>query len=140
MTAHCSPLTAHYSKRMTITEKYSAIESRDKRAASLNKLLLKLAKTETDKDLRIAIKDSIKAINHKIFGHTIAEIKATVRELLNEYYSLELVDLCELSGVHEKQMNSVLQMMEDDNLIVRGKRRRWQEMGKHYNDLFSLVK
>jgi hypothetical protein len=125
---------------MTITEKYAAISCKKTRAESINKLLQKLAKTETDKELRIAIKESIKTIRTRVLGHTIKEVKAIVMELLNDYYTLETADLIALSGVHENQMNFVLQIMEEQNLIEKGKRRRWHEPGKHYNDLWGLKK
>lgn len=103
-------------------------------------LLIKLAKETDEKEVRAILREASEKLKRLIHGWTPTEIKAAITELLEEYFTLEFADLVELTGIPAKQLNPVLASMETDKRIEDVRRRRWQEVGKHYNRMFRLVK
>ncbi len=65
-------------------------------------------------------------------------------EVLTEYFdgeihhALEIDNLAEQTGIKEEKLLPVVKAMVEDGTLLEGRRRRWQEMGEHYNPLYKL--
>lgn len=101
-------------------------------------LLLKLAKDSSEKEVRAVFREAAEKLRRLLYGWRPSEIKAKILELLNEYYTLEFADLVELTEIPANQLNPVIDKMLEGNVIEDVRRRRFQEVGKHYNRMFEL--
>ena len=102
--------------------------------------LMKLAKETEEKEVRAILRETADKLRRLVHGWSPAEIRTKINELLEEYYTLEFADLMELSGIPAKQLTPVLDSMETELKIEDVRRRRWQEVGKHYNRMFRLLR
>lgn len=120
------------------------IDSPLDKARLLHRLMLDLAKEEPEKQLKSAVRHTADFFREKFFGPTETQIKLRITGALEEYFdgetyrALEIDNLAELTGISEEKLLPVLEKLVADGTIVEGRRRRWQEMGKHYNPIYSL--
>lgn len=110
------------------------------RAARLKQLLFDLSKEEEYKDFRAILRSAADSVRQKAFGYNRQVTKRKILKLLAEYFVLELDDITDETGIAEKEVKAAIADLIKDNKIVEGKRRRWQEVGKHYNLTYELVK
>lgn len=119
--------------------------SSEEKAQLLHRLLLDLSKDATaEKEAKWAFRSTADFFREKFFGPTEAQIKLRITNTLEDYFDgetyrpLEIDNLAELTGISEEKLLPVLNKLVADGTLVEGQRRRWQEMGKHYNPLYSL--
>ncbi len=116
----------------------------EEKAKLLHRLLLDLSKHTSEKEAKYAFRQTADYFREKFFGPTETQIKARVREALKDYFdgetytALEIDNLSELTGVVEEKLLPVLQKMVSEGTLIQGRRRRWQEFGKHYNPIYKL--
>jgi acetate kinase len=109
-------------------------------AARLKQLLLDLSKEEDYKDFRSIIRAAADSVREKAFGYNRSVTKRKILKLLAEFFALELDDITFETGIGEKEIKAALDDLIKENKIVEGRRRRWQEAGKHYNPIYELPK
>jgi hypothetical protein len=123
---------------------FRQIDSSEEKAKLLHRLLLDLSKDTSEKEAKWAFRSTADYFREKFFGPTETQIKLRITGILEEYFDgesyrpLEIDNLAELTGIAEEKLLPVLEKLVADGTIVQGRRRRWQEMGKHYNSLYSL--
>lgn len=116
------------------------LDPKSERAARLKQLLLDLSKEDDYKDFRTILRDAASNIREKAFGFNRIVTKKRILKLLNEFDLCEIVDFTDELKLPEKEIRGALDDLLKDESIVEGKRRRWQEPGKHYNQTFELKK
>jgi hypothetical protein len=109
------------------------------RAARLKQLLLDLSKDEEYKDFRSILRVAADTVRQKAFGYNRSVTKRKILKLLAEYFTLEIVDIVDETGISEKEIKAAIADLIKENAIVEGERRRWQEVGKHYNKIYELA-
>lgn len=107
-------------------------------AEKLKILLLSLSRDPDNAAYRSILRSAADAIRETAFGYNRSVTKRKVLKLLSEYDCLELSDLTDETGIAEKEIREAIEEMIADGSVMRGRRRRWQEPGKHYNDIFFL--
>jgi hypothetical protein len=126
--------------RTTQLNKFNTRPDNTERAARLKALLLDLSKEEDFRDFRSIIRAAADSVREKAFGYNRQVTKRKILKLLDEYFVLELDDITDETRISEKEIKAALNDLIQENKIREGKRRRWQEVGKHYNPTFELVK
>ena len=122
------------------------IDSNDEKAQKLHRLLLDLAKDTDEKEVKTIFRSTADFFRDKFFGLTEAQIKTRIKEALEDYFdgevyhALEVDNLAEETGIKEAILLPVLKKMVADGTLLQGRRRRWQEMGEHYNPIYKLNK
>lgn len=123
---------------------FAQIGSSEDKARQLHRLLLDLSRDESEKELRSAARATADFFREKFFGLTEKQIRSRILEVLKDYYDgevhhpLEIDNLSEQTGIKEEKLLPVLKSMVADGTLLEGRRRRWQEMGEHYNPLYKL--
>jgi len=112
----------------------------DHRAARLKQLLFDLSKEEEYKDFRSILRNAADSVRQKAFGFNRAVTKRKILKLLAEFFVLEIADLTDETGISEKEIKAAVAELIGENKIVEGTRRRYQEVGKHYNKIYELAK
>jgi len=118
--------------------------STEEKARQLHRLLLDLSKDESEKELRYAIRQTSDFFREKYFGLTERQIKTRILEVMKDYFDgeeyrgLEIDNLAEQTGIKESQLLPVVKAMVAGGILLEGRRRRWQEPGKHYNSIYKL--
>lgn len=118
--------------------------STDEKARQLHRLLLDLSKDESEKELRSAIRQTSDFFREKFFGLSERQVKTRILEVMKDYFDgeeyrgLEIDNLAEQTGIKESQLLPVLKAMVAGGAVLEGRRRRWQEPGKHYNSIYKL--
>ncbi len=107
-------------------------------AEALKQLLLMLSKRREYSDHRSTLRAAADRIRETAFGYNRSTTKKKILRLLNEFTCLELDDITDETGIAEHEIKAALTDLASEEKITVGKRRRWQEPGKHYNELFEL--
>ena len=108
------------------------------RAQKLKQLLLDLSKEEENTDFRSILRDAADKIRTKAFGFNRAVTKRKIINLIREYEICEMDDFLDEFKLPKKEILAALDELQNDGKIIVGKRRRWQEAGKHYNLIYRL--
>ncbi len=116
------------------------LDSASERAARLKQLLLDLSKEEANRDFRAILRDAAASVREKAFGFNRAVTKKRILKLLGEFECCEIDDFTDELGLPEKEIRAALADLLKEEKICEGRRRRWQEAGKHYNQTFELKK
>lgn len=114
------------------------LDSSQTKAARLKQLLLDLSKEEENKDFRTILRDAAASIREKAFGYNRAVTKKKILKMLNEFELCEIADFTDEFKMPEREITEALDDLLKENKICEGQRRRWQELGKHYNRTFEL--
>ncbi len=112
----------------------------DHRAARLKQLLFDLSKEEEYKDFRSILRNAADSVRQKAFGYNRAAVKRKILKLLSEFFLLEIDDITDETGIPEKEIKAAVAELIVRGAIVAGKRRRFQEVCKHYKLIYSLKK
>ncbi len=126
--------------QLNIATARPVFDSQSERAARLKQLLLDLSKEEDNKDFRTILRDAASSIREKAFGYNRAVTKKRILKLLSEFELCEIADFTDELNLPEKEIRAALDDLLKAEKISEGKRRRWQEPGKHYNQTFELKK
>ena len=110
------------------------------RAQKLKQLLLDLSKEEENTDFRSILRDAADKIRTKSFGFNRAVTKRKIINLIREFEICEMDDFLFEFKLPKTEITAALGELIAEEKIVEGRRRRWQEMGKHYNSIYSLKK
>jgi hypothetical protein len=130
--------------RTNVALPFFQLDLPDDKAKLLHRLLLDLAKDTSEKEAKWAFRSTADFFREKFFGPTETQIKLHITGVLEEYFDgetyrpLEIDNLAELTGIAEEKLLPVLNKLVADGTILQGRRRRWQEAGKHYNPLYKL--
>lgn len=135
-----SPLSALVPQLNQSTNAPQILDSAETHAAGLKQLLLDLSKDEKNKDFRTILRDAASSIREKAFGYNRAVTKKRICKLLAEFECCEIYDFTDELGLPEKEIKAAILDLLKEEKIVEGKRRRWQEAGKHYNPIYELKK
>jgi hypothetical protein len=120
------------------------LDSSEEKAKLLHRLLLDLSKNTLEKEAKWAYRSTADFFRERLFGVTETQIKLRITGALEEYFDgetyrpLEIDNLAEITGIAEEKLLPVLEKLVADGTLIRGRRRRWQEMGKHYNPIYKL--
>ena len=118
--------------------------NKEDKARQLHRLLLDMAKDESEKEVSSLYRKTADFFRTTFFGRTEAEIKSSIIEVLKDYcdgekdHPVELINLVELTGINEKELIPILNKLVLTGEIEQGRRRRHNEAGKHYNALYRL--
>lgn len=107
-------------------------------ADGLKRLLLSLSKEPQNSQFRSILRQAADSVRQQAFGYNRTVTKKKILKLLAEFDCLELEDLVDETRIKSAEIASAIDQLIDEGKILRGKRRRWQEPGKHYNDIFYL--
>lgn len=110
------------------------------RAAELKQLLLNLSKDDANKDFRSILRKAADSVREKAFGYNRTVTKRKIVVLLREFDLCEMEDFLDEIKVSKKEIHFALEELVAEGKITIGRRRRWQEPGKHYNTTYELVK
>ena len=115
------------------------------RAAKVKQLLLDLSKDETDKELKSVFRQTADFFRESFFGLTSKQIRSRITRVLEDYFdgetytALEIDNLVEQTGIKEDALLPILSKMVAAGHIIQGRRRRWNELGEHYNAIYKLA-
>ncbi|MCD9186743.1 MAG: hypothetical protein LUM44_09935 [Pyrinomonadaceae bacterium] len=121
-------------------------DSEKDRAQKLKNFLVELSKQPEVTEYRSIIRKAADAIREKAFGISDRKVESKLTEAFEEYFNgenyifVEMSDLIELTGLREKEIEPILTKMISKGVVETSQRRRWNEPGKHYNDLYRLKK
>ncbi len=107
-------------------------------ADQLKRLLLSLSKEPQNSEFRTILRSAADSVREKAFGYNRSVTKKKILKLLGEFDCLELEDLVDETRIKSVELAGALEDLITEAKIIRGKRRRWQEPGKHYNDIYYL--
>ncbi|MBS1797824.1 MAG: hypothetical protein JSS81_28645 [Acidobacteria bacterium] len=119
--------------------------SEDK-ARKIHRLLLDMARDESEKEVKSVIRKTADFFRENFFGKTRAQIKAAIVSVLEDYcdgqeaHPVEINNLAELTGIREKELKPALSELAGEKKILVGRRRRFNEPGEHYNLIYKLRK
>lgn len=125
---------------------FSGKDSAEEKATKLHRHLLDLARDTDEKEARTIFRATADFFRESYFGLTDKEIKARIAAVLEEYFdgevyrALEIENIAELSGIDKAILLPVLSRMVKRGIIEQGRRRRYNEMGEHYNPIYKLKK
>jgi hypothetical protein len=108
-------------------------------ADKLKNLLLELSRDPDHSQFKTILRLAADQVRVKAFGYNRATTKRRIVKLLEEFHCLEIEDLMDETGIDANEIKSALIELVEDCKITEGRRRRWQEPGKHYNPIFELV-
>jgi hypothetical protein len=108
-------------------------------AEQLKQLLLNLADDPQFAIHRKTLRSAADSVRIEAFGYNRATTKKKILKLLQEFHCLELEDLTDETGIAETEIREALLELVNEHKIEHGRRRRWQEPGKHYNAIFVLT-
>ncbi|HEX8249004.1 MAG TPA: hypothetical protein VF599_12575 [Pyrinomonadaceae bacterium] len=111
------------------------IENADK----LKQTLLELSRQDENRFFQSVLLAAATEIREKTHGVNSVSARNKIVKVFQEFGSLEMDDLTDETKLSEPDIRKVLLKLEEENLIVEGKRRRWQEAGKHYNELWEWI-
>jgi hypothetical protein len=125
---------------------FSNLTNKEDKAKKIHRLLLDLARDESEKELKSVYRKTADFFREKVFGLTEAQIKSAILEVLEDYFdgidynAVEIDNISEVTGIKEKELLPVLNKMVAAGEILQGRRRRFQEFGEHYNAIYKLNK
>lgn len=105
----------------------------------LKQLLLELSKRPELAVHKSTLRSAANRVRETAFGYNRSATKKKILKLLQEFYQLEIDDLTDETKIAEKEIRAGLEELIAAGRVKRGHRRRWQEPGKHYNELFLWV-
>jgi hypothetical protein len=108
-------------------------------ADRLKQTLLELSRAEENRYFQSVLLAAATAVRETTHGVNPNSARNKIVKLFQEFTSLEMDDLTDETKLAEADIRKVLAKLVDENLIVEGKRRRWQEAGKHYNELWEWI-
>lgn len=88
------------------------------------------------------------SVRVKAFGYNRQTTRRKIMKLLIEFHRLEIEDLTDETKIPEKEIKAAISELvamgsvkhgEKFYRVQEGKRRRWQEPGKHYNKLYEAI-
>ena len=123
---------------LPVSASFQPIGESDSRAAKLKQLLLDLSKEEINQDFRSILRDAANKVREKAFGFNRSVTKRKIVGLIREFEICEMDDFLEEFKLPKKEVAAALDELEREAAIKTGKRRRWQEVGKHYNTTYEL--
>jgi hypothetical protein len=106
-------------------------------AEKLKQLLLELSRQPEHDPFRSILRSAADSIREKAFGYNRKTTRKKILKLLSEFTVLEIVDITDETRISEKEVRAALEELIAEGRVTRGRRRRWQEPGKHYNEIFS---
>jgi len=113
-------------------------------ALELKQNLLDLSRLPEYKAFKSILRNAADAVRTTAFGHNREVTKKKIIRLLDTenggYDCLEIDDFIDETNLPEQELREALIELEKAGFIEKDKRRRWQEPGKHYNDLWLLKK
>jgi hypothetical protein len=126
------------------TCQHSAIAKKDpvedkQSAEELKKLLLDMAAKPEYAPYQKTLRAAAGEVKIAAFGYNRGTTRKRILKLLAEYEQLEIDDLTSETRIAEKEIRAAIEELIAERKIIRGKRRRWSEPGKHYNDIYLLV-
>jgi hypothetical protein len=105
----------------------------------LKQHLLSLSKHPELAAHRSTLRSAADRVREKAFGYNRATTKRKILKLVKEYFCLELEDIVDETRIAEKEVKAAIAELLADGKLKKGRRRRWQEPGKHFNDTYELV-
>lgn len=121
----------------TLSHPFSSVEEKDQ-ANSLKDLLLQLAKDSPNRQFSTILRNAAESVRNSAFGYNRKVTKNKIIKLLQEFECCELADFVDETKIPSKEILPALEELEKENKIRIELRRRWQEPGKHYNNLYYL--
>lgn len=120
------------------------VDSTEEAAKKLHRLLLDLSKESAEKESASAFRKTADFFRETYFGLTEKKIKSKIVECLEDYFdgetytALEIENIAEQTGITEENLLPVINRMVKAKVLICGRRRRWNELGEHYNPLYKL--
>jgi hypothetical protein len=108
-------------------------------AEKLKGLLLELSKDPEHAQFKSILRLAADQVRITAFGYNRSTTKKKIIRLLEEFHCLEIEDIADETAIDEREIRAALLELVNEGRIKHGKRRRWQEPGKHYNDIFYLA-
>jgi hypothetical protein len=105
----------------------------------LKQLLIDLSKDPKYASHRSTLRMAADQVRVTAFGYNRATTKRKIMKLVEEFHQLEIEDLVDETKIAENEIRAALLELTDEGKLKPGRRRRWQEPGKHYNAIFYLV-
>lgn len=105
----------------------------------LKQLLLELSKRPEFAVHKSTLRSAADRVREIAFGYNRETTKRKIMKLLQEFHQLEIDDLTDETRIAEKEIRAGLAELIAAGRVKLGHRRRWQEPGKHYNELFLWV-
>lgn len=121
-------------------------DCREGRARRIKQLLLDLAQEESDPSLKSAIRQTADFFRENFFGLTEKKIRSRIVEVLEDYFdgeqynALEIDNISELTGIKPEILLPVLEKMIRCGIVLEGRRKRFNELGNHYNRIYCLAR
>lgn len=128
----------HFETSPHVTTRQHPILKAEAAAILLKQILSDLADKPEYRQFRTILKTASEAVREKAFGYNRRTTRRRILKLLSEFHCLELTDITDETRLPEREVREALDEIIASGEISRGKRRRWQEPGKHYNDIFEL--
>lgn len=116
------------------------------KAKKIHRFLLDLAKDESEKEIKSIYRQTADYFRDTFFGKSEKQIRSCIIAVLEDYFdgenyvALEIENISEQSGIRVEALQPVLDKMVKESEILLGRRRRFQEAGKHYNPIYKLKK
>jgi len=105
----------------------------------LKNLLLMLSRRPENQKYRATLRKAADEIREKAFGYNRQTTKRKILKLIAEFHICEIDDFIDETGIAESEIRAALAELAAEGAITVGRRRRWQEMGKHFNEIFELA-
>ena len=126
--------------RTTQSDSTEARPTTEENAAQLKQFLLSLSKQEENKEFRGILRAAADKIREKAFGVNRSVVKRKIITLLREFDLCEMDDFLDEIKVSRKDITFALEELTAEGRIEIGQRRRYQEVGKHYNTTYQIIK
>ena len=104
----------------------------------LKELILSLAKEPKFKIFSPLLRSTANQIRIQSEGYNRKVTINKIIKLLQEFEQCEIIDFVDETGIDEKEIKAALAELVASGKIGTRQRRRWQEAGKHYNDIYYL--
>lgn len=104
----------------------------------LKDLLLNLAKEQKYKNFGSLLRSTANQVREKSEGYNRKVTKNKIIKLLREFEQCELIDFTDETGIAAKEIKEALQELTKEGIVGSKLRRRWQEPGKHFNEIYFL--
>ena len=108
-------------------------------AVKLKAILLELSLAPEYDQFRSILRAAADSVREKAFGYNRKTTCKKILKLLAEFVCLEITDIADETKICEKEIRAALDELIDEGKVERGRRRRWQEPGKHYNEIFRAT-
>ncbi len=112
----------------------------EENAAQLKQFLLSLSKQEENKEFRGILRAAADKIREKAFGVNRSVVKRKIISLIREFEHCEMDDFLDEIKASRKDITFALEELTAEGRIEIGQRRRYQEVGKHYNTTYQIIK